>query len=187
MPWDLGATRGLGHEDSHLEALCLTVRLPRSPGLGGWKTKPKMGLPPWGPVGAPEHKLAGEDSPGLLDYQAWAHQGTAGWRKGATAPETGRGLGPGQSSLNTAIHESTPRTLCQASCHLVEQKMKSSSGVPTPGPAEAQPGHRNPNRQGQPPQTQWTFRPKPLREAEAEGRGCLPLDPAGARGPVGVL
>ncbi|KAJ1184754.1 hypothetical protein NDU88_001557 [Pleurodeles waltl] len=34
--------------------------------------RPRQGLPPWGLNRTPEHKLAGEASPGLVDSQAWA-------------------------------------------------------------------------------------------------------------------
>ncbi|KAJ1189483.1 hypothetical protein NDU88_006228 [Pleurodeles waltl] len=40
----------------------------------------------WGPAWGPEAKLAGEASPGPVDSQFWAPQGTAGWKTRAPTP-----------------------------------------------------------------------------------------------------
>ncbi|KAJ1193166.1 hypothetical protein NDU88_002471 [Pleurodeles waltl] len=45
-----------------------------------------------GAHGAPESKLTGETSLGLVDSEAWAPQSMAGRRKGAPVPGPGRGL-----------------------------------------------------------------------------------------------
>ncbi|KAJ1197684.1 hypothetical protein NDU88_001540 [Pleurodeles waltl] len=45
----------------------------------------------WGPAVAPEPELAGEASQTPVDSQAWAPQGTAGWRKEAPAPGSSGG------------------------------------------------------------------------------------------------
>ncbi|KAJ1130742.1 hypothetical protein NDU88_009090 [Pleurodeles waltl] len=58
----------------------------------------------------PEPKIDGKASPGPLDSQARAPQGTAGWRKGASAPGPGGGLasGPGPLTLNRPGKPSGP-------------------------------------------------------------------------------
>ncbi|KAJ1189482.1 hypothetical protein NDU88_006227 [Pleurodeles waltl] len=91
----------------------------------------------WSPGGAPEPKLAGEDSPGPVDSQVSAPRGTAGRRKGVPVPGPGRGQEPGQSSLNTAMHGSPPQTLSRVPCHLVGRRAKSRTGVPNTIPAGA--------------------------------------------------
>ncbi|KAJ1179502.1 hypothetical protein NDU88_004736 [Pleurodeles waltl] len=59
--------------------------------MAGWRKGAPAPGPGGGPAGAPEAKLAGEASPGKVDSQVWAPQGTAGWRKGAPAPGPGGG------------------------------------------------------------------------------------------------
>ncbi|KAJ1219032.1 hypothetical protein NDU88_006603 [Pleurodeles waltl] len=54
--------------------------------LVGLRAKPRTRAPNLGPAGAPEPKMTGEALIGPVDSQAWAPQGTAGWRKVVSAP-----------------------------------------------------------------------------------------------------
>ncbi|KAJ1121991.1 hypothetical protein NDU88_000497 [Pleurodeles waltl] len=56
----------------------------------------------WGQALAPKLKQEGEASPGPVGSQAWAPQGTAGWRNGVPVPGPSGGLVPRWGSLNTA-------------------------------------------------------------------------------------
>ncbi|KAJ1118585.1 hypothetical protein NDU88_006776 [Pleurodeles waltl] len=61
-----------------------------------------------------------------------APQGTAGWRNGVPIPGPGRGQGPSQSSLNTAMRGSPRQTLSRVPCHFVGPRAKPRTGAPTP-------------------------------------------------------
>ncbi|KAJ1153706.1 hypothetical protein NDU88_006464 [Pleurodeles waltl] len=97
----------------------------QSPGWG----PPPRGLPePW--HGDRELKPEGEASPGLVDSQAWAPHGTAGWRMGASVQ------GPSRGCLNTATQGRPPRTPSQVPCH-TGAGTKPRKGARTLGPARA--------------------------------------------------
>ncbi|KAJ1191312.1 hypothetical protein NDU88_000628 [Pleurodeles waltl] len=65
-----------------------------SPGalvLGARGQRPGRSIQPQGRNWAPEHNLAGEASPGPVDFQARGPQVMVGWRKGATTAGPRRG------------------------------------------------------------------------------------------------
>ncbi|KAJ1089019.1 hypothetical protein NDU88_002172 [Pleurodeles waltl] len=105
--------------------------------LVGWRANPRKEAPTLGPAGVPEPKLTGEALLGPVDFQAWAPQGTAGWREVVPVPGPVRGQGPSQSSLNTAMHGSLPQTLSQVPCHLVGRRAKPRIGAPNTMPTRA--------------------------------------------------
>ncbi|KAJ1149019.1 hypothetical protein NDU88_001840 [Pleurodeles waltl] len=71
-----------------------------------------MEAPTPGPTGAQSGPLnpnrQGKPPRELVDSQAHAPQGTAGWRKGAPAPGHGGGPGPCRGSLNTVTQWRPP-------------------------------------------------------------------------------
>ncbi|KAJ1126536.1 hypothetical protein NDU88_004943 [Pleurodeles waltl] len=73
---------------------------------GGPEGRAQAGAPTQALAGGPEPKLTGEASLGPVDSQAWASQGTAGWRKGTPAPELCGG--PAQAPEPELAGEASP-------------------------------------------------------------------------------
>ncbi|KAJ1104371.1 hypothetical protein NDU88_001783 [Pleurodeles waltl] len=153
--------------------------------LVGRRAKPRTGAPTPGPAGAPEPKLAEEASPGPVDSQAWANQGTAGWRKGATVP------GPARGSLNMAMQGSPPWTPSKVPCPTVDGWMKPRTGAPTLGPsrtlAQGPAGAPKLKPKGEDSPGQVDSQAWPLRVRKTGGSVCPPQGPPGARDPVMAL
>ncbi|KAJ1136765.1 hypothetical protein NDU88_003179 [Pleurodeles waltl] len=83
--------------------------------------------------GSPEYEQAGEASTGTVDSQAWAPQGTAGWRKGVPVPGPGAQLGLFEHChTGEASRDSSPGALPHGG-----PEDKAQARGPTLGPATA--------------------------------------------------